>query len=647
METKNRIDYRRLKLDIRPIVPPPLIRLGKGLLKYIGSPLIKVLGPLLGFGKAKHKVIRLEEIFVEMDDGTKLATSVYLPQKVYEDKEKCPTILVRLPYWKDGMYSIFGYAFSSYGYTVVLQDARGCAHSEGFNFFLMTERMDGLKTLKWVTKQFWYNGKIGMSGGSYFGMTQLCVSWDNPYLSCIAPAICCISNLWKDHQGLNINSLTTSIYRIMINVSANREEPLVNLITDEMLELYLNPIYALYNESLHKPGKYLKFSNFTEKSIDKCIEILADFYKIKKFDLGKRNFSIYFKFLKDFLYLEKDIDNMPGMLDIDLKNVSQPVFMQAGWYDMFLEHQVKDFLKLKKEASGEVKKYSKLVVGPWGHANKGHPEGSLVDFLKDFLKIEWFDYWLKGDKEAFPEIDKPSIKYWVLGLNQWRYTDVWPPKETEMKELYLHSGGYANSVEGDGTLNIRKPKKEKEDNYIFDPMNPVITRGGRNLGILIGGQDQKNAEKRDDVLIYTSDILKEGLEISGEVKVILYAASSAKDTDFMAKLVDVYPNGKAINLLDAGVRARYRKGEDEEPTLVQPGKVYEYEIKLGNISNYFRPRHRIRLEISSSNFPRFDINANLGGEKSLKGYKMAVQSIFHTEKQPSRLILPVFQNNSK
>ncbi|MGV9199142.1 MAG: CocE/NonD family hydrolase, partial [Promethearchaeia archaeon] len=391
METNNRIDYSYLKMEVRPLAPPPLIKMGRKLIEYMGSPLIKILGPLFGFGRAKHKVIQLDEVFVEMEDSTKLATSIYLPQKLYRNKEKCPTILVRLPYWKDGMYSIFGYAFAAYGYAVVLQDARGCAHSEGFNFFLMTERMDGLKTLEWISRQFWYNGKIGMSGGSYFGMTQWCVSWDNPYLTCIAPAICCISNLWKKHQGLNIHSLTTSIYRIMINISANREEPLVNFLTNEILELYTNPKFALYNEPINKTGEYLKFSDFTGKSIDECVKILADFYKIQKFDLGERNFNTYFKFLKDFLYLEKDIDNMPGLLDIDFKKLSQPAFVQAGWYDMFLEHQIKDFMEIKKESTGEARKYSKLVIGPWGHAHKGHPEGNIIDFLKEFLKIDWYD----------------------------------------------------------------------------------------------------------------------------------------------------------------------------------------------------------------------------------------------------------------
>ena len=387
METKNRIDYSYLKLDVRPIAPPPIVKLGRKLLNYMGGPLIKILGPILGFGKAEYKVTKLKETFVEMDDGTKLATSVYMPRKVLKNRQKSPTILVRLPYWKDGTYSIFGYAFASYGYTVVMQDARGCAHSEGFNFFLMTERMDGLKTLEWITNQFWYNGKIGMSGGSYFGLTQLCVSWDNPYLSCIAPAISCISNLWNNHQGLNIHSLTTNIYRIMINISANRDKPIADILTNEILELYLNPEYALFNEPLEKEGEYLKFSDFEGKSVDECVEILSEFYNIEGFDLGKRNFSTYFKFLKDFLYLEKDIDNMPGLLDIEFKKFSQPAFIQAGWYDMFLEHQLKDFLKIQKNAPEEIKKNSKLVIGPWGHAHKGHPEGSLASFLKNFLKL--------------------------------------------------------------------------------------------------------------------------------------------------------------------------------------------------------------------------------------------------------------------
>jgi putative CocE/NonD family hydrolase len=229
-----------------------------------------------------------------------------------------------------------------------------------------------------------------------------------------------------------------------------------------------------------------------------------------------------------------------------------------------------------------------------------------------------------------------------MGRNIWRYTEEWPPQNLEYQKLYIHSEGKANSIKGDGTLSFEEPTEEMEDEYIFDPMNPVITKGGRNLGILKGAQNQKDAEKRPDVLVYSTKLLDKGIEITGPVKMVLYASSSAKDTDFMVKLVDVYPRGRAINILDAGIRARFRNGE-ENPSLIEPGEVYKYEIDLGNTSNYFRKGHKIRIEITSSNFPRFDVNSNLGGEGGFGQYIEAKQKIYHTQKFPSHLIIPIFK----
>lgn len=632
-----------LKLKFRIPKPKELNHIQLKLLNSMVSQIIKILGPMLGFGRVQNNVVRLKECMVTLKDGTRLATDIYLPKNVFKKKGKCPTILIRLPYWKDGYFSVFGHAFASYGYALVIQDSRGCAHSEGFNFFLQTERQDGLDTLEWITKHFWYNGKIGMAGGSYFGMTQNVLSWDNKYLTCIAPAICCFSNLWRYHGGLNIHELSTAIYQIMLSIVIFREKPPVDLYTQEMQNLWLNPRYALYNPPIQKKGKYLKFSDFIGKTVEECVEILADFYKIEKWSLTKRNYKIYFKFLEDFLKLEKDIERMPGLFELDFSKFSQPAFFQAGWQDMFLEHILRDFLELKAKAPPEVNKYLKLAIGPWGHADKGHPQGNMIEFIKDFMKKDWYDYWLKGDKSAFKEINTPSIRYYVMGRKLWRYLETWPPKNVEYKNFYLHSKGRANSKKGDGALSFDQPLEESEDKYIFDPLHPVITRGGQNLAILKGAHDQKKAEKRKDVLIYTSEPFENGIEITGPIKVVLYASSSAKDTDFTVKLVDVYPRGKAINILDTGIRARFRNGETKPPSFIEPGKVIKYEFELGNTSNYFRPGHCIRVEISSSNFPRFDINANMGGEGKPGDYATAEQKIYHNQENPTHLIIPVFK----
>ena len=640
-------DFFYLKVRVRPRLPKFMRTISKILMRHGIVPIVKILAIVLRSNFPKHGVKRYPEYMLKLKDGTRLATDIYVPKKVFKKKGECPTILVRLPYWKDSL-SILGYAYAAYGFLAIIQDIRGTGHSDGFNYYLLTEREDGLETLKWISKQYWYNGKIGMAGASYFGLTQLALSWDNEYLSCISPAITSTLNLWKDNGGLQIHALTTSIYRIMVNIVSHKATPAVDTLTDLMQERYLNPKYALFNDPIKKKTR-IKVSQLKGKSIKEVQDLLVAYYNVDNFNPSKRNLTVFFKFLNDFLItrgLEKDAKKMPGFLEMDAKKFSQPAFMLTGWQDMFFEKQLEDFLEIKANATGDAGKYSKMLIGSWGHAVSGHPENKNRNagwprFIKEFLGLGWNRYWLIDDRHAFPDINKPSIKYWVMGRNIWRYTEKWPPKNLEYKKLYIHSEGKANSKRGDGLLNFEEPDKELEDGYTFDPMNPVITRGGRNLGILMGAQNQRDAEKRNDVLVYTTEPLMNGIEITGPVKMILYASSSARDTDFMVKLVDVYPRGKAINILDAGIRTRYRNSEDE-PSLIEPNKVYRFEINLGNTSIYFRKDHRIRIEITSSNFPRFDINSNLGGEVRSEDHIIAEQKIYHNQIYPSHLVIPVF-----
>ncbi|MFX1379491.1 MAG: CocE/NonD family hydrolase [Promethearchaeota archaeon] len=637
-----------LKVPIRPKIPKFIWNLINKIVQYGSVPLVKILGILLGLGYPKNGVRRYPETFIELNDGVKLATDIYMPKDIFRKKRKCPTILIRLPYWKD-MFSFLGYAYAAYGFATVIQDIRGTGHSNGFNYYLFTEREDGLETLKWISKQYWYNGRVGMAGASYFGITQLALSWDNKYLNCLTPAITSTLNLWKNNGGLQIHGLTTSIYRIMINIVSHQEIPQMQTLTNLMYERFLNPKYALFNDTIKKKSR-ISLSQLKGKNIKEIQDLLIAYYNVKNFDPSKRSYKVYFKFLNDFLItqgLDKDTYKMSGFLEMDTSKILQPIFMLAGWQDMFFEKQLKDFLEIKKQANGDAKKYSKLLIGSWAHGAIGHPEskiknGGILSFFKGFLNLHWNRYWLMDDKKAFPEIHRSSIKYWVMGKNIWRFTENWPPNNIDYQRLYIHSDGNANSVKGDGLIDFESPSDEKEDNYIYDPMNPVITKGGRNLLILKGAQNQKDAEQREDVLVYSTKPFKKGIEVTGPVKMVIHASSSVKDTDFMVKLVDVYPRGKAINILDAGIRARFRNGDDN-PSLIEPGKVYKYEIELGNTSNYFRKGHRIRIEISSSNFPRFDLNSNLGGEGSLGEYIIAEQKIYHSKEFPSYLLIPIFK----
>jgi len=658
MKNKNYVSSLKeleVKLTRQPNIPNSL----NPLLDRVMPPILRVLGAILGFGRKTAPAVRLPEYMMELSDGTKLATDIYLPKEVFVDsgKVKCPTILVRMPYWKDN-FSFIGYAFALYGYAVVVQDIRGTGHSEGMNFILIPDRDDGLETLKWITKRFWYNGKIGMSGGSYFGMTQWCVSWDNDdMLQVICPCVSSYSNMMRLHGGMNINSLLIAFKRILINTTSHRDSPSSDTCTIEQMDATLDPRVSMFNDKINvvKP----KLSNFEGLPVDFIVKFIKRMFKIKEMDLTKRNYEYFFVLLNRLLEnIDVNHDKMFGMLELDVKKLNQPAYMVGGWYDMFLEHTLKDYLDIKANGAGISQEGTRIVIGPYAHAAVGGKtnklDNGMITFLRQFIAKDQYEYWLKGiDNE---EMHKPPIKYYVMGKDMWRYSDVWPPERVSEKKLYLHSKGKANSLNGNGSVGFEEPGDEPEDNFKFNPLNPVITKGGRNLDIAKGARDQRDNEQRNDVLVYTSEPLEKGIEMTGPIKIVLYASSSAKDTDFTVKLVDVYPKKveflrllrfkkpreKALNILNGAIRARFRAGHDN-PTLIEPGKIIKYEFLVGNTSNYFKPGHRIRVDISSSNFPKYDVNSNMGGEGEEGAYMIADQKIFHDKEHPTHLILPIYK----
>jgi putative CocE/NonD family hydrolase len=283
-----------------------------------------------------------------------------------------------------------------------------------------------------------------------------------------------------------------------------------------------------------------------------------------------------------------------------------------------------------------------MVVGPWPHGVTR--KVGEIDFGKEanlnerYLQSNWFDHWLKGKGT---DIDNwAPLRIFVMGTKKWRNEYEWPLARTKFTPYYFHSNGNANTAAGDGTLSTQKPVGEPADEYVYDPANPVPTKGGCNLTIAAGPFDQRENEKRDDVLVFTTDVLTDDLEVTGPVKTVLYAASSATDTDLTAKLVDVYPDGRAMNICDGIIRARYRNQGKAE--LIEPNKTYRYEIDLWPTSNVFLKGHRVRVEISSSNFPRFDRNPNTGHKFGADAEIIkANQEIYHDQLHPSHILLPV------
>jgi len=332
--------------------------------------------------------------------------------------------------------------------------------------------------------------------------------------------------------------------------------------------------------------------------------------------------------------------------------IAVPTLNIGGWYDIFQGGTIRNHLGMRAHGASEAARSSRLMLGPWSH---GLPLQSLVGQVDmgfrsspvsvdlDGMQLDFFDSWLKGKQNGGP--GGAPVRIYVMGLNQWREEKEWPLPGTEWRRYYLHSRGRANSAYGDGALSTEAPGTEPPDSFLYNPLDPVPTRGGGlccYANALAGGAfDQSMVEHRADVLVYSTEPLAENVEVTGPITLTLYASSSASDTDFTGKLVDVDQNGFARNLTDGIIRARVRESQSD-PKLINPGKVYEFTIDMWSTSNLFKAGHRIRLEVSSSNFPRFDRNPNTGHELFVDAEtRPALQTVMHERGFASYVTLPV------
>ncbi len=639
-------------LNIPKIVPMKILAMMSDLMGPIGSRFLSI---ILGYSLPTRRTIRLKEYFLELPDGAKMATDVFLPKDVWKArgtvKGKAPTIMVRMPYWKD-VWAFVGRFFATWGYAAVFQDIRGCGHSNpyGTSSLMLTDRDDGLATLRWIAKQFWYNGKIGTWGASYLGLTQWGICWDNDnLLTCMSPSITSFTNIWAFRQGLNINELSASVACILLNTGGNQELPHNFNDLDSQgftKKMVQDPAFMLYNDKMSSLGELqmARLKDFEHKSIAEKQAIMFKRTNLK-IDFAKSDFKIFY--FVTYMVLVKHAINtvhryMPANIDMDFSKITAPIYMMSGWGDMFCENTLRDYMELMRKLPEAVMKNVHIIIGPWCHfctstSQKSLANGGMLRYAKEMFCVPFYERWLK-DKPN--EIDTMApVRIFVQGKNRWREEKEWPLSRAQPQTWYLHSEGNANSAKGDGKLTQRLPEREFTDRYIFNPLDPVFTAGGRNLFIPKKGRHQIASESRQDVMVYTSPKLKQGIEATGKVEFILYASTSVIDTDFMVKLCDVHPNGRSINILDGGVRCRFRSGARPEPLI--PDEIYPFEIDLGHTSYYFKKGHRIRVDVTSSNFPRFDVNSNLGGQFSKRGFEKAEQRIYHTEGKESALILPV------
>jgi putative CocE/NonD family hydrolase len=610
---------------------------------------------LLAGGSARADLFEVEtrhDIMVPMRDGVRLATDVYLPARGGKALvAKWPTILMRSPYNKasegsDGRY------FAARGYSVVFQDTRGRYRSEGVWHMLTDDGRDGFDTCAWIAKQAWANGKIGTMGSSYVGGTQHAIALERaPELATEIP-IDAMSNLGYASMR-NGGAFELRFWNWIYSItgpkgSRQSRDPAT---ADMLKDMMQNRRSYLLNLPLRRGTTPLKFIPEYE---DWLVEALAhgandDFWKQNN--------------ILDYADLYKDI----------------PVYLVGGWYDSWGGNTAANFAILSRKLKGPVY----LIMGPWVHDGQGGYQHGQVTFghaaaIPDVLAwhLEWFDHWLKradnsvGKRAPFAT----PVRIFVMGsgdgrktpdgkLNHggyWREEHEWPLARAKSTAFYLHPQGKL--------LRQTPPADGRATSFQFDPAKPVPTIGGNissGGGILLqGAWDQRGGphvwngpepiplSARNDILVFQTEPLTEDLEVTGPMQVKLWISSSAVDTDFTAKLIDVYPastdypGGFDLNIGDGIRRARFRDSLKTE-TLMQPGEIYPLAINLYPTSNIFKRGHRIRLDVSSSNFPRFDINPNTG--EPLNDYrqtKIAINTVYHDASRPSQLILPVVPANS-
>jgi putative CocE/NonD family hydrolase len=558
-------------------------------------PLLITLASAAVWAAAPAGMVTDLHVEIPMRDGPHLSANIFRPGQ----PGRVPTILYRTPYGKGVAITPNYQAFVNRGYAVVVEDVRGRFESGGVFRPLEQESQDGDDTLNWIAGQPWSDGKVGMTGGSYLGIVQWKAALlNNPHLKAIFPWV----------SGC-----------------------------DDYRDRFYSPGGAMrlghrllwMAENMKVPGYHGDFSKYVLHLPLRTSDRLATGQATAMYQAAL-NHPAYDGFWKKVSTREQ------------LRKIRVPVFSVGGWYDTFIESDLEAFSALRKTSG-----LHRIVVGPWAHDLRYKFAGA--DFGPDSvvplrgLQLQWFDQWLKG--KDTPVVSGVPVRIFVMGANRWREEREWPPAEARLTPFYLNGKGRANTLVGDGALGTKPPRRKAEDRFTYDPRDPVPTRGGAaccNPKVFAWGpMDQRPVEKRADVLVYTSKTLRRDLEVTGPVRLVLWASTGARDTDFTAKLVDVFPNGEARNLTDGILRLRYRESL-ERPALAQPGQIYQLSLDLGVTSNLFRKGHRVRLEVSSSNFPRFDRNPNTGGAIAEETrLNKAVQTIYHDSDHPSHLLLPV------
>lgn len=598
--------------------------MGLGLKKVGLTPIFNQTGGIV----IMKQLILEKNIPCKLRDGTMLYADIYRP----DEAGVFPILLTRLPYSKDDPFYSHRYLDTnrlvSQGYVVIIQDVRGRYESEGEFYPFETEAEDGYDTVEWAAKLPYSSGDVGMFGLSYYGFTQLLAAREqSPYLKAIFPAM--TLNDLRENMLYQDGILKPASIKTWI---------LASIVPDQLKRTYKDE--KIYQSTFKQ---WLSAMEHLENSYQDVP--LHQWGELKDLGVSDYFFDWFARSPDSNQWKRTSIKN-------DFEKLNVPAYHLAGWYDNFLQSTIDNFHEMNRKTNS----MQKLMIGPWTHGDFGqvagerdfgrHASENLLAGKEDLtaLHLRWFDYHLKG-KQTGIKAEAP-IKLFVMGINQWRDEYEWPLARTSYVPYYLHSQGQANTRCGDGVLNTELPGNELPDTFIHDAMNPVPTKGGQTLfhGVHTSGpQDQRTIEDREDVLVYTTTTLGHKLEVTGPIKVILYTASTAKETTFTAKLVDVHPDGTAYNLTDGIVRATYRHSAALVGEVNK--QIKKLEIDLWATSNVFLPGHRLRLEIASSSFPRFNTSPRNQSNESDKE-KPITQTIYHTSKFPSYIELPVIEEKA-
>ena len=578
---------------------------------------ITILPVISALGQTAAEITIERGVVMTTRDGVKLRADIYRPA----GEGTFPVLLTRTPYNKDGDAEL-AHKAAARGYMVVVQDVRGRYTSEGEWYPFKHETEDGFDTVEWAAALPHANGKVGMFGGSYVGATQMLAAIGHPpHLAGICPVVTA-SNYhenWTYQGGAFEQWFNESWTSGLAQDTLNRE------IVQEKNALIGAPTLPLK-----------KYPVFNKWAVDDGAGLTR---KLAPYFLDWLDHPTYDSYWKQW------------SIEENFANIQVPALTVAAWYDIFQAGSLRNFVGIKDHGGSDpARNGQRLLVIIGGHAGGPRKVGELdfgpaaEEFDEETVALEWYDYLLQGKQNQYAT-EKP-VRIFVMGENKWRLEDSWPLQRAVPTSYFLHSDGKANGISGDGLLSTAAARSNAADSFVYDPANPVPTVGGPLCcdapHLAPGPRDQRQVENRPDVLVYSTPPLDQDLEVTGPVTLDLFAKSSAIDTDFTAKLIDVWPNGFAQNLTEGILRARFRESTTGAPKPIVPSKIYEYKIELWSTSNVFLKGHSIRLEVSSSNFPRFDRNLNTGKDASTDSvFVKATNTILHDSTHPSALVLPV------